>query len=307
MTTALVSHPVFERHEVPPGHPECPQRMPAVLDALHAAGIYDGLEHVEAQAASRRQLERVHAATHIDNLAARRPESGFEPIDPDTSLGPTTYEAAVLAAGAVVTATDLVLEKRAANAFCCVRPPGHHAGRDFAMGFCYFNNVAVGAAHAIEHGGLERAAILDFDVHHGNGTEDIFIDDDRVLLCSAYQHPFYPGTGSPTIPGRIVNTPLPAGTRGAEYRRAVSEAWTDEIDAFAPQIIFVSAGFDGHAADPLAQFLLTEDDYRWLTGWIMAFADRHSEGRVVSTLEGGYALDALGASAAAHVRCLAGI
>jgi acetoin utilization deacetylase AcuC-like enzyme len=305
VTTALLYHPIFDRHEVADGHPECPQRLSSITDALHAQHLYDHLLHVEARAATAEELQRVHAAWYLEMLEARAPSEGFEHLDPDTWLSPNTLPAARHAAGAAVLATELVLDGRVPTAFCCVRPPGHHAGKASAMGFCYYNNVAVAAAHALTSGAVERVAILDFDVHHGNGTEEIFLHDDRVLLCSSYQHPFYPYTGAPSQPGRIANVPLPAGTKGPDFRAALEAQWLPEIDRFAPQLIFVSAGFDAHAGDPLAQLLLTVDDYTWITQRIVELAGRHAGGRIVSSLEGGYALDALAASACAHVRTLA--
>ena len=307
MTTALLHHPIFDRHEVAEGHPECPQRLSSITDALHAQHLYDHLLHVEAREATREELERVHEASYLDMLESRAPSEGFEHLDPDTWLSPETLPAARHAAGAAVVATELVLEGRVATAFCCVRPPGHHAGVASAMGFCYYNNIAVAAAHALSGGAVERIAVLDFDVHHGNGTEEIFLQDDRVLLCSSYQHPFYPYTGAPSEPGRVANVPLPAGTRGAEFRQAIEANWLPEIDRFAPQLIFVSAGFDAHAGDPLAQLLLTVDDYTWITDRIVELAKKHAGGRVVSSLEGGYDLDALAACACAHVQALAGL
>ncbi len=279
--------------------------MSSITDALHEQHLYDHLEQVEARAATRQELERVHEPGYLEMLETRSPSEGFEQLDPDTWLGPNTLSAARHAAGAAVLATELVLEGRVANAFCCVRPPGHHAGKNSAMGFCYFNNIAVAAAHALGSGAVERVAILDFDVHHGNGTEEIFLQDDRVLLCSSYQHPFYPYTGAPSEPGHIANVPLPAGTGGSEFREAIETHWLPEIDRFAPQLLFVSAGFDAHAGDPLAQLLLTVDDYAWITARIVELAAKHAEGRIVSSLEGGYALEALAASACAHVQTLA--
>ena len=307
MTTALLHHSIFDRHAVADGHPECPQRLSSITDALHAQHLYDHLVHVEARAATREELERVHEAWYLDMLESRAPSEGFEHLDPDTWLSPDTLPAARHAAGAAVLATDLVLEGRVETAFCCVRPPGHHAGAASAMGFCYYNNIAVAAAHALSNGAVKRVAILDFDVHHGNGTEEIFLHDDRVLLCSSYQHPFYPYTGAPSEPGRIANVPLPAGTGGAEFRQAIEAHWLPEIDRFAPQLIFVSAGFDAHAGDPLAQFLLAVDDYTWITHRIVELAKKHALGRVVSSLEGGYDLDALAACACAYVQALAGL
>jgi acetoin utilization deacetylase AcuC-like enzyme len=281
--------------------------LSSITDALHARHLYDHLLHVDARAATREELERVHAAWYLEMLEARAPSEGFEHLDPDTWLSPNTLPAARHAAGAAVLATELVLEGRVATAFCCVRPPGHHAGTASAMGFCYYNNIAVAAAHALAGGAVERVAILDFDVHHGNGTEEIFLQDDRVLLCSSYQHPFYPYTGAPSVPGHIANVPLPAGTRGSEFRKAIEEQWLPEIDRFSPQIIFVSAGFDAHAGDPLAQLLLADNDYTWITQRIVDLAKKHADGRIVSSLEGGYSLEALAASACAHVQVLAGL
>lgn len=305
MTTALFSHPEIERHEVPTSHPECPQRIAAIMDALHAAGVYDLLHKVEAPEASRHQLERVHAPDYIDELEARTPVAGFEGLDPDTFLAPGTLKAAVLAAGAAVHATELVLDGDVENAFCCTRPPGHHARPGAAMGFCYFNNVAVGAAHALATGSVQRVAILDFDIHHGNGTEEIFHGDRRVLLCSAYEHPFYPYTGVPTEPDHVVNVPLPAGTGGDAFRQAIEAEWFPSIERFSPEFIFISAGFDARAGDPLGDFLLTDDDYRWITDGIVGLAAVHAGGRIVSCLEGGYGLQALGGSVVAHLRSLA--
>jgi len=281
--------------------------LSSITDALHARHLYDHLLHVDARAATREELERVHAAWYLEMLEARAPSEGFEHLDPDTWLSPNTLPAARHAAGAAVLATELVLDGRIGTAFCCVRPPGHHAGTASAMGFCYFNNIAVAAAHALASGAVERIAILDFDVHHGNGTEEIFLQDDRVLLCSSYQHPFYPYTGAPSVPGHIANVPLPAGTRGSEFRKAIEEQWLPEIDRFSPQIIFVSAGFDAHAGDPLAQLLLADNDYTWITQRIVDLAKKHADGRIVSSLEGGYSLEALAASACAHVQVLAGL
>ncbi|MEO0996916.1 MAG: histone deacetylase family protein [Pseudomonadota bacterium] len=307
MPVALLSHPAFERHEVPPNHPECPQRLTAIADALYAAGVYDLLTHVEARPATRAELALVHTEPYLQALFELRPAAGFVRIDPDTFVGPHTLAAAVHAAGAAIQASELVLNGDAEAAFCCVRPPGHHAGRDYAMGFCYLNNIAVAAAHALTKRTIERVAVLDFDVHHGNGTEDIFADDPRVLLCSVYQHPFYPHTGAADRPERIVNAPLPAGSDGAAVLGAIDTLWGPAIDRFAPQAIFVSAGFDGHAGDPLAEFRLTDADYTAVTEWIVARAAEHAAGRIVSCLEGGYSLDHLGGSVTAHLRALAGI
>jgi acetoin utilization deacetylase AcuC-like enzyme len=236
----------------------------------------------------------------------KSPAEGLAYLDPDTAMCPDTLEAALRAAGANVLAVDLVMGQAVRRAFCNVRPPGHHAERDQAMGFCFFNNVAVGAAHAMEAHGLERVAVLDFDVHLGNGTEDIFRDDDRVLLCSSYQYPLYPDMNPATVPGRIVNCPLPPGSGSEEFRAAITAHWLPALEAFAPQMLFISAGFDAHAADPLAELRLSGDDYGWITQRACEIADRHAGGRIVSTLEGGYDLPALATSAAIHIEKLLG-
>ncbi len=228
-------------------------------------------------------------------------------IDADTYMGAHSLEAAWHAAGAAALATDLVIEGRAKNAFCAVRPPGHHAERNRAMGFCIFNNVAVGVSQALETHGLKRVAVFDFDVHRGNGTEDIFADDDRVLLCSTFQYPGYPLKGLDTKSPQIINVPLPAGTMSDDYREAVLDRWMPAVESFRPQMIFISAGFDGHAEDPVAEMVLVDSDYFWLTQTIMNVAHNHANGRIVSCLEGGYALGALGRCVCAHVRMLAGL
>jgi acetoin utilization deacetylase AcuC-like enzyme len=252
------------------------------------------------------QLARVHPREHIERVSMKSPAEGLAYLDPDTAMCPDTLEAALRAAGANVLAVDLVMGRAVRRAFCNVRPPGHHAERDQAMGFCFFNNVAVGAAHAMEAHGLERVAVLDFDVHLGNGTEDIFRDDDRVLLCSSYQYPLYPDINPASVPGRIINCPLPPGSGSEVFRAAISEHWLPALEAFAPQMLFISAGFDGHAADPLAELRLSGDDYGWITQRACEIADRHAGGRIVSTLEGGYDLPALATSAAIHIEKLLG-
>jgi len=304
MATAYLSHSSFLAHDVPGGHPESSRRLSAIADRLQAAGVDAFLRHYQAPRATRQQVERVHTPRLIDQLCDLAPATGYAAVDADTFLGTHTLDAAWHAAGAAIMATDLVVDGQVDNAFCAVRPPGHHAERDQAMGFCFFNNVAVGVAHALEVHGVERVAVIDFDVHHGNGTEQIFADDERVLLCSSFQSPFYPFTGADTQSSHIVNVPLPAGTRSLDYRSTVADRWTPAIDGFRPQLIFVSAGFDGHVEDTMAELMLVDDDYRWLTELIVGYAHRHARGRIVSSLEGGYALDALGRSACAHVRGL---
>jgi acetoin utilization deacetylase AcuC-like enzyme len=285
-------------------HPECPERLHAVLEAIEAAGLAAKLDKVEAPEATREQLERVHRRDLVDLIFEAAPRSGYAYLDPDTSMNPRSLSAALRAAGAVVKAADLVMEGGVKRAFCAVRPPGHHATRDRPMGFCLFNNVAVGAAHALEEHGLERVAILDFDVHHGNGTEDAFHEDPRVMLCSTFQHPYYPYSGADSGNDHIVNTPLPAMTDGRGFRAAVERAWLPALERFAPQLVFVSAGFDAHREDPLAYLNLDDEDYRWVTGKLVEVADRHASGRVVSTLEGGYNTRALGRCVVEHLEGL---
>jgi acetoin utilization deacetylase AcuC-like enzyme len=305
--TAFISHSDCLRHEMLPEHPECPGRLHAIADRLKAAGIMDYLHQYDAPKATREQLARAHSMRHVAEIFAAAPQSGLVRIDPDTAMDPHTLDAALHAAGALVLATDLVTEGRERNAFCNVRPPGHHAERDRAMGFCFFNNVAVGILHALDAHNLQRVALVDFDVHHGNGSEDIFDGDPRVLLCSSFQHPLYPYRAGPSIPGQRVNVPLPAGAGGREFRAALSEQWFPAIEAFQPQMIFISAGFDAHREDPLANLNLVESDYVWVTKAIMHLASEFAADRIVSTLEGGYALSALGRSATAHVRTLLGL
>jgi len=272
---------------------------------LIASGIAPHLAHHDAPAADEVALVRAHDAVYVAGLRARIPEHGYTPLDPDTSMNPATWRAALHAAGAVTAATDEVVAGRLANAFCCVRPPGHHARRAQAMGFCFINNVAVGALHALVHHGLERVAVIDFDVHHGNGTEDILAGDPRVLMASFFQHPFYPYCGTENPANNMLNVPLPAGSRGDAVRKVVDEVWLPRLLAFRPQMLFVSAGFDAHREDDLGQMGLVEADYAYITGRLMEVAAAHAGGRLVSSLEGGYNLSALGRSVVAHVKTLA--
>jgi len=285
-----------------PYHPECPERLTAINDRMIASGIDAYLAHYTAPAATRDQLARVHATSYIDSIDAAAPESGLHFIDPDTALNPHSLTAARHAAGAVVLAVDLVMRGECSTAFCAVRPPGHHAERRRAMGFCLFNSVAVGAAHALDAHGLKRVAIIDFDVHHGNGTEDIFSDDQRVLMVSTFQHPLYPYCGTDMPASNMVNVPLAEGSGGDVFRTAVLDRWLPALEAHRPQMILISAGFDAHREDPLAGLRFTEADFAWVTRELVAVAARHAEGRIVSALEGGYALSALGRSATEHVR-----
>jgi acetoin utilization deacetylase AcuC-like enzyme len=305
-SVAYITHPAFLRHEIGAHHPESPARLHAISDQLIAAGIEPFLLHRDAEAATREQIERVHDAAYVDEVFAAAPEEGIVWLDGDTAMNAHTLEAAIHAAGATVQAVDMLMSGDARRAFCAVRPPGHHAERDRAMGFCIFNNVAVGAAHAIAAHGLERIAIVDFDVHHGNGTEHIFSGDDRVLFCSTFQHPFYPGSGAGETAANVVNCPLPATTDGADFRATVRAHWLPALEAFEPQLILVSAGFDGHLEDDMAEMRLREPDYEWVTLEICDLADRYAGGRVVSALEGGYDLSALGRSVAVHIRAMMG-
>jgi acetoin utilization deacetylase AcuC-like enzyme len=306
MATAILTHPDCVLHEMGAGHPESPQRLKSILAALESSGLAEKLSMHEAPAAQREHLERVHHAEHVDLIFEAAPERGYAYLDPDTSMNPRSLSAALRAAGAVVRATDLVIGAEVNNAFCAVRPPGHHATPQRPMGFCLFNNVAIGAMHAIEQHGLERVAVLDFDVHHGNGTEDAFHEDPRVMLCSTFQHPYYPYCGADSGNEHIINVPLPAMTDGRGFREAVERFWMPALESFGPQMVFVSAGFDAHRDDPLAYLKLADEDYRWVTEKLMDVAARHSKGRVVSTLEGGYNTDALGRCVVEHVRVLAG-
>jgi acetoin utilization deacetylase AcuC-like enzyme len=307
LQTAFISHPDFYRHEMGSHHPECPDRLTAIDDRLIASGIGVFLDHHEAPVATHAQLRRVHSEEHIALIETLAPSHGYAVIDPDTAMNAFTLPAARRAAGALVLATDLVMEGKAENAFCAVRPPGHHATRKAAMGFCFFNNIAVGVAHALEQYGLERIAVVDFDVHHGNGTEDIFANDPRVMVCSTFQHPFYPYSDPATANEHIINIPLAAGTAGEGFRHAITEHCMPLLENFQPQMIFISAGFDAHREDDMAYLELTDGDYAWVTRVIKDLAERHAQGRIVSTLEGGYALNALGRSVTEHLRVLGGL
>jgi acetoin utilization deacetylase AcuC-like enzyme len=304
MRTVLLTHPDCVLHEMGAGHPESPQRLKAILAAIESAGLAGQLEKREAPEATREQLERVHESSHVDFVFESAPERGYAYLDPDTSMNARSLSAALHAAGAVVAATDAVMAGEAKRAFCAVRPPGHHATRDRPMGFCLFNNVAIGAAHAIAAHGLERVAVLDFDVHHGNGTEDAFHDDGRVMLCSTFQHPYYPYSGAESGNAHIINVPLPAMTDGRGFRAAVERTWLPALESYRPQLVFVSAGFDAHRDDPLAYLKLADEDYRWVTEQLVEVAERDAEGRVVSTLEGGYNTEALGRCVVEHLRVL---
>ena len=302
MTTVFITHPSCLQHETGPQHPECAERLGAISDQLIASGLDVHLVRQEAPAATVEQLARVHDRRYVEAVAEAAPASGLRYLDPDTALGPQSVRAAFHAAGAVVSAVDLVCGGEYQSAFCAVRPPGHHAESRRAMGFCVFNNVAVGAAHACAIHGLSRVAIVDFDVHHGNGTEEIFSDDERVLMVSTFQYPLYPYSGVDNPAPNMVNIPLSAGTGGAAFRDAVRKHWLPALDEHEPELVLISAGFDAHREDPLAGLEWVENDYAWVTREIVGVAKRHAAGRIVSSLEGGYALSALGRSVVAHVR-----
>ncbi|MBK7060847.1 MAG: histone deacetylase family protein [Rubrivivax sp.] len=309
MSTLFYSHSDCRQHDMGPGHPECPQRLDAISDHLLATGLDIALQHMDAPMATIEQLQRAHSAGYVmqlkDLLEQVRDSGQPKALDPDTLACPGTWHAALRAAGAAVAATDEVVAGRARNAFCAVRPPGHHATRDETMGFCFFNNVAVAARHALDAHGLQRVAIVDFDVHHGNGTEDIIAGDDRILMCSFFQHPLYPYSGGVPKGTNMVNVPVAPYTRGPELRQIIESMWMPRLDEFRPQMLFVSAGFDAHREDDLGQLGLVEADYEWITRRLVDVAARHAQGRIVSCLEGGYALSALGRSVAAHLRVLA--
>ncbi|KFL37185.1 histone deacetylase family protein [Arenimonas donghaensis] len=299
----LYTHPACLAHDPGPGHPECPARLEAVLHAVRAA--YPELPWRQAPAATRDALLRVHDP-HL--LAAVLDEAGLGPhrLDEDTALSEGSSEAALRAAGAGVAAVDALMAGDDVQAFCAVRPPGHHATRTTPMGFCLFNAVAVAAAHAVHAHGLQRVAIADFDVHHGNGSQDIFADDPRVMYLSSHQSPLYPNSGDPAERGvgNLANAVLPPGAVGADFRRVWREDLLPRLEAFAPQLVLVSAGFDGHRLDPLADLSLEAADYHWLSAELAGVARRHAGGRLVSLLEGGYSLSALRACSVAHLQGL---
>ena len=304
MRTAYITHDDCLKHDMGLDHPECPARMHAIKDQLIASGLLDFLSHYEAPRASKEQLARVHNNDYIDAIFHQSPQSGLMQIDDDTAMNPHTLSAALHAAGATIKGVDLVMSGEMQNAFCNIRPPGHHAGRAGASGFCIFNNIAIAAAHAIEHYGLQRVAIADFDVHHGDGTEDIFHDDPRVMLCSTFRHPYYPYCGADSSNNHIINVPLAAGTGSQEFRTAITEQWLPALERFQPQLLLISAGFDAHWEDDMGGLALREKDYLWLTEVLKDIAQRHANGRIVSALEGGYALHALGRCAMTHIKSL---
>ncbi|NDZ18509.1 deacetylase [Variovorax sp. WS11] len=306
MLTAFITHPDCARHEMGADHPECPERLAAIHDRLLTTGLLDYMAPYDAPLAGLAELGRAHAPSYVQDLIDCAPTDGLLRVDPDTCMNPFTLQAARRSAGAVLLATDLVLAGQASNSFCSVRPPGHHAERATAMGFCFFNNVAVGIRHALDTHGLERVALIDFDVHHGNGSEDIFQDEPRVLMCSTFETGIYPFCGEHGGRANMINVALPPRSGGDVFRAAVTRHWLPALDRFAPQLIYISAGFDGHREDDMGNLGLVESDYTWVTREIMRVAQGHCAGRVISCLEGGYALGALGRSVAAHVKVLIG-
>jgi acetoin utilization deacetylase AcuC-like enzyme len=307
LKTAYISHRDCLDHDPGEAHPETARRVTAIEDRLIASGLFDLLRHFEAPAITRDQLLRIHSPGYLEMLQTIAPRQGFVRLDPDTVMGPATLGAAHRAAGAAILAVDLVMSGRADNAFCCVRPPGHHAERSQAMGFCLFNNVAAGVAHALDAHGVGKVAVLDFDVHHGNGTEDIFLDDERVLFCSTFQHPFFPFTPLLENNEHRISVPLDATAKSQEFRAAVTDLWLPALERFRPEVIFVSAGFDAHRDDDMSHVSLEDADFRWVTGQIVEVADRSASGRIVSVLEGGYDYQSLARCVELHLRVLMGL
>uniref|UniRef100_A0A486XJA7 Deacetylases, including yeast histone deacetylase and acetoin utilization protein n=1 Tax=Rheinheimera sp. BAL341 TaxID=1708203 RepID=A0A486XJA7_9GAMM len=304
MAITLISHPNCYRHLAGDDHPEQPARLSAINDQLIRSGMEFVVQQRDATAASKSDIYRAHSNLYVDEIYAKAPSDGHIWLDPDTQMMPHSLDAALHAAGAGINAVDLVMQHTNQQAFCSVRPPGHHATREQAMGFCIFNNIAIAALHAVEQHQLERVAIVDFDVHHGNGTEDIVAGDERILFCSSFQFPLYPNTGDVPQGDNIENLPLPALCKPAIWREQILAHWLPRLQAFKPQLLLVSAGFDGHREDDMAQFLLTEDDYYWIAQQLKQLADQHCNGRIVATLEGGYALSALGRSVVAFLKGL---
>lgn len=314
MIATLISHPSCHLHQMPAEHPECPGRLDAINNQLMANGIDGLLYYRNAIPATDEQLLRVHTTEHLQKITAAIPEQGINFFADDIYLSPETLTAARYAAGAVVMGVDMIMEEKTDAVFCNVRPPGHHAEHARAMGFCIINNVAVGAAHALENYGLARIAIIDFDVHHGNGTQDIFFNDERVLFCSSFQYPFYPHTNVENVPAHIINTPLPATCRSLGFRDAITAQWLPALKQFKPQMIFISAGFDAYIDDDMSSISLVEQDYGWITQELRKLVDESKSAApadqchgIVSVLEGGYDLLGLGRCAVAHIKALAKI
>jgi acetoin utilization deacetylase AcuC-like enzyme len=314
VSTGYFSHADCRLHEMGEGHPECPERLDAIADHLLATGLLDVLSQSEVPQASMADLELAHSRMHVAAVQGLRDRVEAEEmaggpahfyIDPDTAMNAFSWDAALRAAGAAVAATDAVIDGQLQNAFCAIRPPGHHAMHGKAMGFCFFNNIAIAAKHALERRGLKRVAVVDFDVHHGNGTEDILQNDPRCLMVGIFQHPFYPHSGGSSSAANMLNLPVPAYTRGTAVRELFEQTLLPRLEEFRPEMIFISAGFDAHRDDELGQLGLVEQDYAWLTEKICMIAAKHSHRRIVSCLEGGYHLEALARSVHAHIKVLA--
>ena len=304
LLTAYISHSECHGHDTGEGHPENARRLSAIEDQFVTTGLSNILRYCDAPEATNAQLLRVHTNGHLENIKSSTPDRGYARLDPDTVISPNTPQAARRAAGAVVAAVDFVVSGEMASAFCGVRPPGHHAESNQAMGFCIFNNIAVGAAHALEHHGLKRVAIVDFDVHQGNGTEEMFADDNRVLFCSTFQHPFFPFTPLLENAANRVNVPLDATAGSSEFRTAIVDHWLPALHRFQPEMIFISAGFDAHIDDDMSHVRLTDSDFTWVTEQIVQVANDSASGRIVSVLEGGYEPNSLARCVDAHLRVL---
>lgn len=303
--TAFISHPDTMLHIMDGSHPESPARISAIKNAvLNTESLKNQLAFYESPKATKASILAVHSKQYVDYIFGIAPKAGLVKLDPDTSMGPMSLDATLHASGAVIQATDLVMQGEVDNAFCCIRPPGHHAGRANSAGFCIFNHIAVGVAHAFANYDLKRVAIIDFDVHHGDGTEDIFKQDNRVMLCSTFQHPYYPHRGADSATDRMLNTPLPMHSDGDVFKKVYIEKFGPAIEAFQPEVVFISAGFDAHQHDPLAQLALTAKDYEWMTAFIKSTVKKCKHKRIISSLEGGYHLPSLAESALAHINTL---
>ena len=302
--TAFISHPDTLLHVMVGSHPESPARITAIKNAVLDSHLKQKLQFYDATAASITQIKLVHTAEYVEHIHNIAPKAGLVRLDADTAMGPMSLSAALHASGAVILATDLVMLGKVNNAFCCVRPPGHHAGRANSAGFCIFNHVAVGVAHAIAQYNIKRVAIIDFDVHHGDGTEDIFKDNPNVMLCSTFQHPFYPHRGAGTRSNNMINVPMSTRANGSDFKKVFETEFKPALEAFKPEIVFISAGFDAHINDPLADLALTTTDYVWITEFIKTIVKKYAENRIISSLEGGYDLPSLAESALAHIETL---
>jgi len=307
LSTAFISHPDCHDHDTGEGHPENAQRLSVIEDRLLASRISDFTRYLDAPEVTREQLLRAHTAEYLAMIDAVMPREGYARLDPDTVISPKTLQAAKRAAGSVILAVDQLMSGQIRNAFCCVRPPGHHAESDRALGFCIYSNIAVGVKHALQAHGLKKVAVVDFDVHQANGTEDILIGDDRVLYCSIFQHPFFPYTSIPENSERVVSIPLEASAASAEFRAAVTDHWLPALERFQPEMIFISAGFDAHRDDEMSYVNLTDADFRWVTEEMVRIADISASGRIVSALEGGYELHSLARCVESHIRVLMGL